>query len=81
MSSGEASACGSGVAAPGEVDCWANEALGSHGQMLARQATITNGIRIPASAFTATVDRKSGNVWTGKGGRERIPAAHAIVIA
>jgi hypothetical protein len=27
-------------------------------------------------------DRKSGNVWTGKGGRERsIPAAHAIIIA
>jgi hypothetical protein len=36
------------------VDCWANEALGSHGQMTAREATITNGIRIPASAFTAT---------------------------
>src|SRR6185295_8255074 len=54
MSSGEASACGSGFAASGGVDCWASEAVGSHGQMRAREATITNGIRIQASAFTAT---------------------------
>jgi hypothetical protein len=56
---------------------------------MARAATITNGIRIPASAFTATyrpqerqrIDRNSGNVWAGKGGSERsITAAYAIVI-
>src|SRR4029079_10184823 len=53
MSSGEASACGSGLEAPAELDCWANEAVSSPDQRMAR-ATITNGIRIPASAFTAT---------------------------
>jgi hypothetical protein len=46
MSFGEASACGSGFAAPAEVDCWANEAVGSPAQM-AREAATTNGIRIP----------------------------------
>ena len=83
MSFGEASACGSGFAAPAEVDCWANEAVDSQGQMMAREATITNGIRIPASVIHRDVlTAKSGNVWTGKGGRERsIPAARAIVIA
>src|SRR6185369_13215244 len=72
MSSGEASACGSGFEAPAELDCWANEAVGSPDQRMARAATITNGICIPPSAFTATyrpqerrrVDRKSGNVLT-----------------
>src|SRR4029079_14905852 len=54
MSSGEASACGSGFAAPAGVDCWANVAVDSHGQAMTREATITDGIRIPASAFTAT---------------------------
>jgi hypothetical protein len=48
----------------------------SAGEMTAREAIITNGIRIPASVFTATYGTN------GKGGKERsIPAAHAIVIA
>jgi hypothetical protein len=76
MSSGEASACGSGFAASAGVDCWANEVVDSAGEMTAREAIITNGIRIPASVFTATYGTN------GKGGKERsIPAAHAIVIA
>src|SRR6476620_480122 len=54
MSSGEASACGSGFEAPTELDCWANEAVSSPDQRMARAATITNGIRIPTSAFIAT---------------------------
>jgi hypothetical protein len=54
MSFGEASACGSGFEAPAAVDCWANEAVDNPGQITARAATITNGIRIPASVFTAT---------------------------
>src|SRR5437762_6088651 len=54
MSSGEASACGSGFSAPAGADCSANEAVDSPGPMKAREATITNSIRIPASVFTAT---------------------------
>src|SRR6476619_1720105 len=53
MSAGEASACGSGFEAPTEFDCWANEAVDRNGHMMARQAKITNGIRIPASVITA----------------------------
>src|SRR4051812_24757171 len=49
MSFGEASACAAGFAGPVEVDCWANEAIDSHGQMMANEATITKGIRIPES--------------------------------
>jgi hypothetical protein len=57
--------------------------------MTAREAAITNGIRIPASVFTATrwpqerqcivaqrgnvLTAKSGNVWIGKGGKEIDP--------
>src|ERR1700726_1382122 len=58
MSSGEASACGSGFAAPAEVDCWANEAVDSPDEMMAREATITNGIRIPASVSTERAARR-----------------------
>src|SRR3954470_15247436 len=58
MSSGEASACGSGFAAPAEVDCWANEAVDSHDEMMAREATITNAIRIPASVSTERAERR-----------------------
>src|SRR3954463_7810996 len=53
MSSGEASACGAGFDAPTGGDCGANEAAGSPDQGMASAATITYGIRIPASAFTA----------------------------
>jgi hypothetical protein len=43
--------------------------------MTAREAIITNGIRIPASVFTATYGTN------GKGGKERsIPAARAIIV-
>jgi hypothetical protein len=56
MSFGEASA--GGVADPAEVDCWARAGVDSHGQMMAKEATITHNIRIPAS------------VLTGKGGKE-----------
>src|SRR6202163_3984416 len=59
MSFGEASACAGGLAVPAGVDCWAAAAVGSHGQMMAMAATITNRIRIPAS------------VLTGKGGKEK----------
>src|SRR5258705_14012053 len=53
MSFGEASACGSGFPAPAEVDCWASESADRNVQMMARQAKITNGIRIPSSVITA----------------------------
>ena len=66
---GEASAFACGLAESGEFDCWANAAVDIHGQMMAREAKVTNGIRIPAS------------VLADRGGRERsIPAAPAIVI-
>ena len=45
-------ACGAAA-----VDCWASAAIDSHDQMMAGDATITNGIRIPVSV-------------RGKGGRE-----------
>src|SRR3954452_24176157 len=66
MSSGEASAFGSGFGAPAhaplagsgfgppaELEGWASETVDRNGQMMARQAKITNGIRIPASVITA----------------------------
>src|SRR5258706_1246383 len=58
MSFGEASACAGGLADPTEVDCSAT-AVGSDGQMMAMEETITKRIRIPAS------------VLTGKGGKEK----------
>src|ERR1700681_3242566 len=57
MSFGEDSA--GGVADPAEVGCWARAGVDSHGQMMAKEATITHNIRIPAS------------VLTGNGGKER----------
>src|SRR6476659_9981293 len=89
MSSGEASACGSGFEAPTELDCWANETVSSPDQRMARAATITNGIRIPTSAFIATYRPQERNVLTARAamygparaaGERSIPAAHAIVI-
>src|SRR5229473_3074315 len=58
MSLDEASGCAGGLADPAEVGCSA-AAVGSPGQIMAREATITNRIRIPAS------------VLTGKGGKEK----------
>src|SRR5438445_8825926 len=60
MSFGEASGFACGFTDPGEVDSSARAAVvDSRGQTMAREATITNTIRIPAS------------VLTGKGGKER----------
>src|SRR5262249_36280674 len=52
MSFGEASAFGSEFAEPAGADCWANEAVGNPGQTTTREATITSGIRIPASVLS-----------------------------
>jgi hypothetical protein len=49
---GELSAFGCGLADPAEIDCSATEVVDSHGQMMAREATMTNSIRIPASLLT-----------------------------
>src|SRR5882724_4239725 len=58
MSLDEASGCACELADPAEVDCSARAAGDSH-SAVAKPATITNTIRIPAS------------VLTGKGGKER----------
>src|SRR5258708_5021943 len=52
MSFGEASAFACGLAYPAEVDSSATAGVGSQGQIMAREATITNTIRIPASVLT-----------------------------
>src|SRR5713101_2698540 len=59
MSLDEASGCAGGLADPAGVGCSATAAVGSPGQIMAREATITNRNRIPAS------------VLTGKGGKEK----------
>src|SRR5689334_9318964 len=69
MSFGEASACGGGLAEPAGADCWASEAAGSPGQMMARQAAITNGIRIPGSALTARAAPQARQRIARQGGR------------
>src|SRR5260370_29740853 len=59
MSLDEASGCAGGLADPAGVGCSATAADGSPGQIMAREATMTNTSRIPAS------------VLTGKGGKEK----------
>src|SRR5260370_37080594 len=58
MSLDEASGCAGGLANPAEVDCSAAAVVGSDGQMVASEHTITNRARIPPSGLTVHAEKQ-----------------------